>query len=100
MSPGCRGSKRAENRGRSSPGAAELAVLLAKPVADPSPEPSPAGEIPSGGGPPPVVEGAVWPVVTLLIGGSIALGSGVSLTLMCGGRPSFSSFCYRLPIVL
>lgn len=48
------------------------------PSPTPSPKPSLAGEIPNGGGLPPVAEGAVWPTITLLIGGSIAV-AGVAL---------------------
>ncbi len=39
---------------------------------------TPPNGVPNGGGPPPIAEGAVWPVVTLLIGGSIAV-AGVAL---------------------
>jgi hypothetical protein len=48
------------------------------PSPTPSPEPSPPNGVPNGGGPPPVTEGAMWPVVTLLIGGSLAV-AGVAM---------------------
>ncbi len=51
------------------------------PSPTPSPEPSPPNGVPNGGGPPPVAEGAVWPVVTLLIGGSIAVAGVVLIAL-------------------
>lgn len=48
------------------------------PTPSPSPEPSPVTEVPNGGGSPPVVGGTSWPLMTLLIGGSVAL-AGVAM---------------------
>jgi hypothetical protein len=48
------------------------------PTPSPSPEPSPVTEVPNGGGSPPVVGGTAWPLITLLIGGSLAM-AGVAM---------------------
>ncbi len=43
------------------------------PSPTPSPEPSPVGEIPNGGGAPPLPSGSPSPAMTLLVGGSLAV---------------------------
>ena len=49
------------------------AEATSTPSPTPSPEPSPVGEVPNGGGAPPITSGSSSPAMILLVGGSLAV---------------------------
>ena len=51
------------------------------PSPTPSPEPSPAGEVPNGGGAPPIPNGSYSPAIILLVGGSLAVAGLAMIAL-------------------
>ncbi len=51
----------------------DCAKATPTPTPSPTPEPSPAGEIPNGGGAPPLPSGSTSPAMILLVGGSLAV---------------------------
>ncbi len=51
------------------------------PSPTPSPEPSPAGEVPNGGGAPPITSGSSSPAMILLLGGSLAVAGLAMIAL-------------------
>ncbi len=59
------------------------------PSPTPSPEPSPAGEIPNGGGAPPITSGSPSPAMILLVGGSLAV-AGLAMIALPRLRPSLA----------
>ncbi len=65
-------------------------------------EPSLAGEVPNGGGPPPVAGAAISPILIMLLGGSL-LGSGATAFTLAWlpsrrPRPQETESCQALPV--
>ncbi len=57
------------------------AEAIPTPSPTPSPEPSPAGEVPNGGGAPPLTSGSSSPAMILLLGGSLAVAGLAMIAL-------------------
>ncbi len=57
------------------------AEATSTPSPTPSPEPSPVGEVPNGGGAPPIPSGSPSPAMMLLVGGSLAVAGLAMIAL-------------------